>query len=202
MNQCGIITDLGLLRATVRKDSNYPGIDIRLERGSQNILLLEAGLLCSCDLDWPELKTIFHGVRDIVGFEVACAVAQLAFVPSEGERSSQPPVFHLALDDLRCNELYRIEYGEVKRMYGVNPLRIQVYYREQDNKTVDTVEFDCPPGMTAQELEQAIAAFMKEMPMTEDEDRLSHMEDVLTCAACKLHATWAYLPIAKCVEVE
>lgn len=39
MNQCGIITDLGLLRATVREDSNYPGIDIRLERGSQDVLL-------------------------------------------------------------------------------------------------------------------------------------------------------------------
>lgn len=39
MNQCGIITDLGLLRATVRKDSNYPGIDIRLERDGQDVLL-------------------------------------------------------------------------------------------------------------------------------------------------------------------
>lgn len=164
--------------------------------------LLEAGSPCSCDLDWSELKDIFQGVHDITSFEVACAVVQLAFAPAESERRSQPPVFHLSLEDLRCDELYRIEHGEVKRMYGVNPLRIQVYYREQDNKTVDTVEFDCPPGMMAQELEQAIAAAMKEMPMAEEEDRLSHMEDVLTCAACKLHATWAYLPIAKCVEVE
>lgn len=164
--------------------------------------LPEAGASCSCDLDWLELKAIFQGVHTIQAFEVACAVAQLAFTPTEGERRSQPPVFHLSLEDLRCDELYRIEHGEVKRMYGVNPLRIQVYYREQENKTVDTVEFDCPPGMTAQELEQAIAAAMQEMPVSEDEDRLSRMEEVLTCAAMTLHATWAYLPIAKCLEVE
>ncbi len=164
--------------------------------------LIEAGAPCSCDLDWPEIQAMFQGVQNIVGFEVACTVAQLTFTPAEGERCSQPPIFHLSLEDLRCDELYRIEHGEVKRMYGVNPLRIQVYYREQENKTVDTMEFDCPPGTTAQELEQAIAAAMKETPRAEDEDRLSHMDDVLTCAAMKLHATWAYLPITKCWEID
>ncbi len=164
--------------------------------------LLEAGSPYACDLDWPEIQAMFQGVQNIVGFEVACAVAQLTFMQAEGERCSEPPVFHLSLVDLRCDELYRIEHGEVKRMYGVNPLRIQVYYREQESKTVDTVEFDCPPGITEQEVEQAIEDAMREMPMSEDEDRLSRMEDVLTCAACKLHAAWAYLPIVKCLEVE
>lgn len=39
MNHCSISTDLGLLKATVREDSDYPGIDIRLECGGQYVLL-------------------------------------------------------------------------------------------------------------------------------------------------------------------
>jgi len=39
MSKRKIRTDLGHLKAHIRKDPNYPGIDIRLERGDKSILL-------------------------------------------------------------------------------------------------------------------------------------------------------------------
>lgn len=52
MNQGSISTDLGLLKATVREDPDYPGIDIRLERGGQDVLLawVEVNMITSSPL--------------------------------------------------------------------------------------------------------------------------------------------------------
>ena len=66
---------------------------------------------------------------------------------------------------------------------------------------VDTVEFDCPPGVTEDQVKQNLRSAMKEKKRSEDEDRLTYMEDVLTLAALRLHATWNYLPVIECLEV-
>lgn len=155
----------------------------------------------TCDLSWPELKAMFMGVNTMEGFEVACMVAQLTYHPASGCLTPDPPSFHLSIDDIVCDELYLIRNGEVERIHNINPLRIQVYYPEQESKVVDTVEFDCPPGVTENVVKQAIRNAMKETKRREDEDRLVYMEDVLTRAAVCLHATWNYLPIIECLEV-
>lgn len=163
--------------------------------------LEEAHSSDACDLTWPELKALFMGVQNQEGFEVACAVAQLTYHPACGSVSPQPPAFHLSLKDVSCDELYIIRHGEVERVYGVNPQHVQIYYREQESSIIDTVAFDCPPGVTEAAVKQAIRNAMQEIHRTEDDDRLSYMDDVLTNAAQKLHATWAYLPIIECLEV-
>lgn len=156
----------------------------------------------ACDLTWPELKALFMGVQNQEGFEVACAVAQLTYHPACGSVSPQPPTFHLSLEGVSCDELYIIRHGEVERVHDVNPLYVQIYYREQESSIVDTVAFDCPPGVTEADVKQAIRKAMREIHRTEDDDRLSYMDDVLTNASLKLHATWTYLPIIECLEVE
>lgn len=163
--------------------------------------LLDDGSSDSCDLSWPELKAMFMGVNTMEGFEVACLVAQLTFHPASGCLSLASPSFHLSMDNVACDELYLISNGEVKRLYGINPLRVQLSYPEQESKVVDTVEFDCPPGVTEDQVKQTLHSAMKEKKRSEDEDRLTYMEDVLTLAALRLHATWSYLPIIECLEV-
>lgn len=155
----------------------------------------------SCDLSWPELKAMFMGVNTMEGFEVACMVAQLTYHPASECLTPAPPSFHLSMDGIACDELYLIRNGEVERLHGINPLRIQVFYPEQENKVVDTVEFDCPPGVTEDLVKQTVRDAMKEVKHCEDEDHLTYMEDVLTLAALHLHATWNYLPIIECLEV-
>ena len=113
-----------------------------------------------------------------------------------------PIQYKLSLDDIHCDELYEVRHGEVTRIYGSNLIYVQVYYREQESSIVDTVQFDCPPGLTQKEVLQAIQTAKKEQPISEDEDRLSYMDDVLTRAALSLHAAWAYIPIAGVIEVE
>ena len=163
--------------------------------------LLDDGSSGSCDLSWLELKAMFMGVNTMEGFEVACLVAQLTFHPASGCLSLASPSFHLSMDNVACDELYLISNGEVKRLYGINPLRVQLSYPEQESNVVDTVEFDCPPGVTEDQVKQTLHSAMKEKKRCEDEDRLTYMEDVLTLAALRLHATWSYLPIIECLEV-
>ena len=163
--------------------------------------LLDGGSSVSCDLSWPELKAMFMGVNTMEGFEVACVVAQLTYHPNGGYHTPASPSFHFSMDNVACDELYLISNGEVKRLYGINPLRVQLYYPEQESKVVDTVEFDCPPGVTEDQVKQNLRSAMKEKKRSEDEDRLTYMEDVLTLAALRLHATWNYLPVIECLEV-
>ena len=163
--------------------------------------LITSGSEDSCDLTWPELKAMFMGVNTKEGFEVACMVAQLTFHLSGACAESMPPTFHLSMDGIDCDELYVIRHGEVEQLHGINPLRIQIYYPEQENKVVDTVEFDCPPGVTAEQVKQVVQDAMEEVQRSEEEDRLTYMEAVLTVAALKLHATWMYIPIVECMEV-
>lgn len=163
--------------------------------------LLDDGSSGSCDLSWLELKAMFMGVNAMEGFEVACLVAQLTYHPASGCLSLASPSFHLSMDNVACDELYLISNGEVKRLYGINPLRVQLSYPEQESNVVDTVEFDCPPGVTEDQVKQTLHSAMKEKKRCEDEDRLTYMEDVLTLAALRLHATWSYLPIIECLEV-
>lgn len=163
--------------------------------------LLDDGSSGSCDLSWLELKAMFMGVNTMEGFEVACLVAQLTYHPASGCLSLASPSFHLSMDNVACDELYLISNGEVKRLYGINPLRVQLSYPEQESNVVDTVEFDCPPGVTEDQVKQTLHSAMKEKKRCEDEDRLTYMEDVLTLAALRLHATWSYLPIIECLEV-
>lgn len=156
----------------------------------------------ACDLTWLELKALFMGVQNLEAFEVACTVAQLTFHPACGSTCPQPPTFHLTLEDTSCDELYIIRHGVVERVYGTNLHHVQIYYPEQDSRTVDTVTFDCPPGVTEADIKQAIRDTMQHMPCDEDDDRISYMDDVLTCASQKLHATWTYLSIDECIEVD
>ena len=163
--------------------------------------LLDDGSSGSCDLSWLELKAMFMGVNTMEGFEVACLVAQLTYHPASGCLSLASPSFHLSMDNVACDELYLISNGEVKRLYGINPLRVQLSYPEQESNVVDTVEFDCPPGVTEDQVKQTLHSAMKEKKRCEDEDRLTYMEDVLTLASLRLHATWNYLPVIECLEV-
>ena len=54
MSKSRIRTPLGVLRAYVRNEPEYPGIDIRLERDGQSILL--AWVEVDCHQEEPELK--------------------------------------------------------------------------------------------------------------------------------------------------
>lgn len=164
--------------------------------------LAKANSTDSCDLTWEEIKAMFMGVENPVAFEVACIAAQACYHNSETNALSERPTFHLSLDGLHCDELYLAAHGEVKRMHNVNTLYLQVYYCEQDSSINDTVAFDCPPGVTKEDLLRAVSEAQEKIPIKADTSRLDRMDDVLTCAALKLHATWEYLPIVICLEVE
>lgn len=156
----------------------------------------------TCDLTWTEIKNLFCGVQNYDDFRQACDALQRCFHSSIAVAEPEQPSHLLALDDIICDELYEIGHSEVRRLYGVNPVYVQIYYREQESAIVDTACFDCPPGMTQEEVLHAIHTAQKEMPIKEDEDRLSWMDDVLTCTSLAIHSTWEYVPIAGVIEVE
>lgn len=156
----------------------------------------------ACDLAWHEIKNLFCGVQVYDDFKQACDVMQRCFHSSVAPAEPEPPVYLLSLNGVCCNELYEINHGEVKRICETNPVYVQVYYCEQDSALVDTARFDCPPGVTQEAVLRAIHTAQNEMPIGEDEDRLSWMDDILTRASLALHSTWAYVPIAGVVEVD
>ena len=156
----------------------------------------------TCDLTWVEMKNLFCGVQSYDDFKQACDAMQRCFHSSIAATEPDPPLHLLSLDDISCDELYEIGHGEVKRLYETNPVYVQIYYREQESSIVDTACFDCPPGMAQEDVLHAIHAAQKEMPIKEDEDRLSWMDDILTRASQALHSTWEYVPIAGVFEVE
>ena len=155
----------------------------------------------SCDLTWPELKNLFCGVQSYDDFRRACDALQRSFHSSVGSADIEPPLHKISLDGVCCDELYEIEFGEVRRMYETNLIYVQVYYREQESSIVDTVQFDCPPGVSQEEVLQEIKAAQIKMPVRDDEDRISWMDDILTCASLALHATWEYILIAGVIDV-
>ena len=67
---------------------------------------------------------------------------------------------------------------------------------------MDTVQFDCPPGVTQEEVLRAVRDAQREIPIGDDEDRVSWMDDVLTRASLALRATWEYVTIAGSIEVD
>lgn len=156
----------------------------------------------TCDLAWPEMKSLFCGVQSYDDFKQACDAMQRCFHSSITAAEPELPLHLLSLDGICCDELYEIGHGEVRRMYETNLIYVQVYYREQESRIVDTARFDCPPGMTQQEVLQAIRAAQIEMPIRADEDRLSWMDDILTRASMTLRSTWEYVPIAGVIEVD
>ncbi len=164
--------------------------------------LMTFGSSDSCDLTWAELRALFMGAQDKAAFEQASVMAQRCFHPSIGATELLPLTYRLSLDGLRCDELYQMENGEVQRVYNVNCLYVQIHYGGQESSILDTAEFDCPPGVTKEELLDAIRAARRELPCQEYEDRLDHMDDVMTRAGIKLHAAWRYIPISTCLEVE
>lgn len=164
--------------------------------------LMTFGSSDSCDLTWSEIRALFMGAQDKAAFEQASVMAQRCFHSSIGATEPMPLTYHLSLDGLRCDELYRVQNGELQRIYNVNCLYVQIHYSGQESSIVDTAEFDCPPGVTKGELLDAIRAARKELPYQEDEDRLDYMDDVLTRAAIELHATWHYISISTCLEAE
>lgn len=155
----------------------------------------------TCDLTWTEMKNLFCGVQNCDDFRQACYTLQRCFCSSIAAIEPEPPLHLLSLDGICCDELYEIGSNEVKRVYETNPIYAQVYFREQESSIVDTVQFDCPPGVSQEEVLQAINSARIEMPIREDEDRISWMDDVLTRASLTLHATWAYIPIAGVIDV-
>ena len=164
----------------------------------------EMSFFCSADcsdLKWTEMKAMFMGVQNQKDFSLTSDAVQRSF-HSAIKNEVHPIQYKLSLDDIHCDELYEVRHGEVTRIYGSNLIYVQVYYREQESSIVDTVQFDCPPGLTQKEVLQAIQTAKKEQPISEDEDRLSYMDDVLTRAALSLHAAWAYIPIAGVIELE
>lgn len=155
----------------------------------------------ACDLTWTEMKNLFCGVQSYDDFRQACDTLQRCFHSSIASIEPEPPLHLLSLDDICCDELYEIGHGEVRRLYKTNPVYVQIYYQEQESSIVDTAFFDCPPGITHEEVLHAIHTAQKEMPIKEDEDRLSWMDDILTRASLVLHATWEYIPIAGVIGV-
>ena len=155
----------------------------------------------TCDLAWPEMKSLFCGVQSYDDFKQACDAMQRCFRSSITAAELEPPLHLLSLDGICCDELYEISNNVVRRVYETNLVYVQVYYREQESSIVDTVQFDCPPGVSQEEVLQAINSARIEMPIREDEDRISWMDDVLTRSSLTLHATWAYIPIAGVIDV-
>lgn len=56
MNQISIETKLGTLKAYVRDDPDYPGIDIRLERNEQELLVAWVESVESCPLPALQMR--------------------------------------------------------------------------------------------------------------------------------------------------
>lgn len=163
--------------------------------------LIRFGSADACDLNWPEMKAMFMGVQNPHDFETASNAVQRSFHSACADEILSVQ-YHLSLDDLRCDELYEIDHGDVKRVYGTNLIYVQIHYFEQESAIQDTAEFDCPPGIAEAEVMQAIQAAKAEMPIAGDEDRLTYMDDVLSRAAVALNASWAYVSIAGVVEME
>ena len=155
----------------------------------------------SCDLTWTEMKNLFSGVQSYDDFRQSSEALQRCFHSCVAASAPESLAHMLSLDGISCDELYEVDQGEVRRVHETNLIYVQVYYREQESSIVDTVQFDCLPGISQREVLQAINASRNEMPIREDEDRISWMEDVLTRASLTLHATWEYIPIAGVVEV-
>lgn len=150
---------------------------------------------------WYEIKALFMGVQNHLDFFTACKAMKQGW-PACVVEEAQEPRFHLSLEDIRCDELYEMKHGDIRRVHGTNLIYVQIYYREQESSIADTVEFDCPPGTTEAEVMQVIRTAKQEMPIGTEEDRLSHMEDVLSRTAVALHASWSYVTIAGGIEVE
>ena len=162
---------------------------------------IRIGSADTCDLTWAEMKNLFSGVQSYDDFRQASDALQRCFHSCVAASATEPPVYKLSLDGISCDELYEVDQGQVRRVYETNLVYVQIYYREQESSIVDTVQFDCAPGISQEEVLQAINAARIAMPIREDEDRISWMEDVLTRASLPLHATWQYIPIAGVVEV-
>lgn len=189
-------------RRIIFRPSGGIGLWITPEINGDHDEFLRMGSADTCDLTWAEMKSLFCGVQTYDDFKTACDAMQRCFHSSIAAAEPEPPLHLLTLDDIRCDELYEIGHSEVKRMYDVNPVYVQIYYREQESSTVDTACFDCPPGVTQEEVLHAIHTAQKEMPIKEDEDRLSWMDDILSQASLALCSTWEYVPIAGVIEIE
>ena len=164
--------------------------------------LKRIGAADTCDLTWLEIKNLFRGVQSWRDFQEASDAAQRSFHSSIAAVPPEPPRHMLSLDGICCDELYEACHGEVRRVYGSNPIHVQIHYREQESPIVDTAQFDCPPGVTQEEVLRAVRDAQREMPIGDDEDRVSWMDDVLTRASLALSATWEYVTIAGSIEVD
>lgn len=178
------------------------GLWITPEINGDSDELERIGSADTCDLTWPEMKNMFRGVQSWRDFRDACEAVQRSFHSSIAAAPPEPPIHMLSLEGICCDELYEVVYGEVRRIYGTNPIYVQIHYREQESPIVDTAQFDCPPGVTQQEVLQAVRDAQRDMPIGDDEDRVSWMDDVLTRASLALCATWEYVTIAGSVEVD
>lgn len=188
-------------RRIIFRPSGGIGFWITPEINGDHDEFLRMGSADTCDLTWPEMKSLFCGVQSYEDFKTACDAMQRCFHSSISAAKPEPPLHLLSLDGICCDELYEIDHNEVRRMYDANPVYVQVYYREQESSIVDTARFDCPPGMTQEEVLQVIRNAQKDMPIHEDEDRVSWMDDILTRASLAVHATWEYVSIAGTIEV-
>ena len=188
-------------RILYRPDSGV-GFWITPEINGDRDEFLRIGSADVCDLTWDEMKNLFCGIQCYEDFERAAYAMQRCYHSSISQSPAIPPRYILSLDDVCCDELYEAAQGQVKRIYGTNLIHVQIYYREQESSDLDTVQFDCPPGKTQAEVLDAIRSAQREMPIGEDEDRISWMDDVLSRAALSLHSTWEYVPIAGVIEVE
>ena len=178
------------------------GLWITPEINGDSDELKRIGSADACDLTWPEMKNLFRGVQSWRDFQEAGDAVQRSFHSSIATVPIEVPRHMLSLDGICCDELYEAGHGEVRRVFGTNPIHVQIHYREQESPIVDTAQFDCPPGVTQEEVLQAVRDAQRDMPIGDDGDRVSWMDDVLTRASLALHATWEYVTIAGSIEVD
>ena len=114
-------------RRIIFRPSGGIGFWITPEINGDHDEFLRMGSADTCDLTWAEMKSLFYGVQTYDDFKTACDAMQRCFHSSIAAAEPEPPLHLLTLDDIHCDELYEIGHGEVRRMYDVNPVYVQIY---------------------------------------------------------------------------
>lgn len=154
-----------------------------------------------CHLSFNQIKTLFSTVQNSTDFDSVSIVVQKSFNHSGCSPEIKHVGFTLDLRELCCDQIYIIKDGKVSRVTNLNPGYVQVHYWEQEDDENDLVRFDCDPCITENQVLKTIRDAQQAMPISEDEDRISWMDRILTQAAAELHAGFSYVHVAGCICV-